>query len=319
LNASSFLSALGSTLARHPHERPQREAANASSWMLFMRRILAEVAEGAGLHVHVGDVFDLAFSPKERNEWAPPVVTIAHDDEWTDAQVSARLYEVLVSFAPLRIAFVYPDMPPDECAKHVVELAGRWTYPEHAEDLVLIGDPRGVHFRWPHWRILRRERGRAFADLGLRDLRTTEAKCLCAAAREAAEKEPVWTRKYDAATAATIMSGSDCLSESFEASHYRCRSCGARWSYVLHSSPMIDFHYLEPSRGCSCAELLASAHWVKPLPGGRAEKEVIEGSALVSADASEYTAHYRCSKCNQAWTQRRYDSGHVSFDYLEPG
>jgi hypothetical protein len=274
VDAATFLTALGTTLAKHDAARPQREAANASSWMLFMQRVLVDVAGAAGLHSHIGDVFDLAFSAKERSEWAPPLVTIAHDNEWTDAEVAARIYEMLVGFAPLRVAFVYPDIPPDECAKRILAFAEGWEAPHRSEDLVLVGDPRGVHFRWPEWRVLRRDRGGALRDVGPIGLgpaaprdatrdppspprptasptphRGSAPTCLCAATREVWDAESGRSNwRVDAATAAEIMSGSDPVASSSVTPHphyseeriddtrYVCRSCGSAWKNRVFSS-----------------------------------------------------------------------------------
>ena len=213
--------------------------------MLFMQRVLVEIAKDAGLHAHVGDVFDLAFSPKERAEWAPPLVTIAHDNEWTDAELSARVYEMLVGYAPLRVAFVYPDMPPDDCAKRILAFAEKWPAPPTTEDIVLIGDPRGVHFRWPEWRLLRRDRGEALRDLGVRSSQELGA-CLCAKTLKA------WSTpnyRLDDATEAEIRRGCDRkesrrvpahhhFDESIEDHRYECRTCGASWKNRIFTHEM---------------------------------------------------------------------------------
>ena len=334
MNAATFLDALGIAFTEHESARPQREAATASSWMLFMQRVLVDLATANRLHAHVGDVFDLAFSTKERSAFAPPVVTIAHDNEWTDTEVSARVYEMLVGFAPLRVAFVYPDMPPDDCAKRILMFAGDWQAPAISEDLVLIGDPRGVHFRWGEWRVLRRDPGAALRDVGLHRFGETtppaDASCLCASTRDAWDVENGKTNpRIDPATAAKIIAGCDRVSSSAVPSHhhysesvirdakYLCRTCSSPWN----ERTFVDFPGAEPrliftpvpdeepgswpdAASCACVAPMQTHKFreYRTITVESDVEKIVEGSDVVSK--GEKSVHLRCRTCEREWIHR---------------
>lgn len=146
--------------------------------------------------------------------------------------------------------------------------------------------------------------------------------CVCDAALEAAKSETVRTRRFSHATAQQIMAGSDALSSSREQVHYRCRACKRDWFYLEWDMGGVQFNYLStdpeiPPPPCSCAAVLAARRWAEPLPSGVEEQKVIDHSDVVSAE--DGARRLRCRSCRREWTQRRYDQGHVFFDFLEPG
>lgn len=53
----------------------------------------------------------------------------------------------------------------------------------------------------------------------------------------------------------------------------------------------------------------------EPRTVGREEQAIIDGCDVVAR--YEDAIHYRCRSCPREWMYRRYDRGHVMFDFLE--
>ena len=148
--------------------------ANSASAHVCSRTLGQIPAVGQGQHESQEYLFD--FTLYEKNDWrhwSLPSVIIEHENQWSEREFLVDFWKVLVGFAPLRVMFGYTKERSGTAglANTIDSHAStsRWRYPVDVEDLVLL---RAPEMTWPHWTVLYRANGKAWATHDEVDLAT---------------------------------------------------------------------------------------------------------------------------------------------------